>query len=158
MHVQVHFFASCDMQPNIVHTYIFSAKVEEEGGNVKTLLHRDGTVRVLTVTTAKMKAAFCGSDPSVLQVDTTFNYETSGYKLSAFLYLNPTTNKGEVGQLSFMGDEGGVAYQFAFTTFRSICLRDPPVIIIDKVDTFSKYFAQPKPKLKQGKAKGLVSL
>ena len=85
-----------------------------------------------------MKAAFIGVDPSVLQVDTTFNYESSGYKLSACLYLNPATNKGEVGQLSFMGDEGGEAYQFAFTTFRSICLRDPPVIIVDKVGIFKR--------------------
>ena len=97
-----------------------------------------------------MKAAFCGVDPSVLQVDTTFNYESSGYKLSAFLYLNPTTNKGEIGQLSFMGDESGEAYQFAFTTFRSICLRDPPVIIIDKV-TYLNILRNPSQRLSKAK-------
>ena len=89
-------------------------------------------MRTLTVTTAEMKKAFMGSDPSILNCDTTFNFESSGYKLSSFLYLNHVTGKGEVGQLAFMSDEGAEAVEFAFSTFRRICGKDPPVLMVDK--------------------------
>ena len=110
----------------------FLQEVEEEGGSVSILYNEDGTVRVLTVTTEEMKKALLGSDPSILHCDTTFKFESSGYKLTSFLYLNPVTGKGEVGQLSFISDEGTEAYTFAFSAFRRILSRDPRVIMVDK--------------------------
>ena len=110
----------------------FMTQLVEEGGHVNKLENKDGTVRVLTITTKEMFNAFIGSDPSVLQIDTTFNFESSGYKLSCILYLNPATGKGEVVQLSFLEDEAADAYSFSFSTLRKIIGRDPPVLVIDK--------------------------
>ena len=42
--------------------------VKEDGGDVNTLNYIGGMVRVLTVTTQKMKNAFIGSKPTVVQI------------------------------------------------------------------------------------------
>ena len=110
----------------------FLTKLVEEGGHVDKLENKDGTIRVLTITTREMLKAYIGSNPSVLQIDTTHNFESSGYKLSAILYLNPATGKGEVVQLAFLEDECADAYSFSFSTMRKIIGQDPPVLCIDK--------------------------
>lgn len=111
-------------------------QVKEEGGSVHVMPDPDtGDVRVLTVTTAKMRAGYRGSNPGVVNIDTTFNFETAGYKLNAVLYHNPTTGKGEVVQFAIMADECDESYRFCFDSFKQQCVRDPPVIIIDKVNT-----------------------
>ena len=56
--------------------------VKEEGGDVIILRFPDGKVRVLSITTAKMKKAYLGADPTVVQIDTTFGVENAGYKLN----------------------------------------------------------------------------
>ena len=70
--------------------------IEDEGGRVEIMKGKNGEVRVLTIQTASMRRAFLGINPDVCQVDTTFGFETSGYKLSVFMYLNPVTDRGEV--------------------------------------------------------------
>lgn len=111
----------------------FLTEVEEEGGHVHKLVNGDGTVRVLTITTSQMRQAFLKSKPTVIQVDSTFNFETSGYKLSCIVYLNPVTGKGEVAQLAFLEDEGEEAYKFTFSMFKKTILnQNPGVIIVDK--------------------------
>ena len=109
--------------------------VREAGGNVDLKRFPDGKVQVLTITTAKMKRAYCGAKPTVVQIDTTFGLESSGYKLNAVLYRNPTTGKGEVVHLAFMADETADSYFFALTGFQGITKHSPLVILIDKVNT-----------------------
>ena len=106
--------------------------IEDEGGRVEIMKGKNGEVRVLTIQTASMRRAFLGINPDVCQVDTTFGFETSGYKLSVFMYLNPVTDRGEVCHVAFLSDEGSDAYEFAFSAFRSSIHKDPPVIILDK--------------------------
>ena len=55
-----------------------------------------------------------------------------GYKLSAVVYLNNTTGKGEVAQIAFHADESSQTYIDIFTAFKTMCNRDPPIILIDK--------------------------
>ena len=114
--------------------------VEEEGGDVKILRFPDGMVRVLSITTAKMKKAYLGADPTVVQIDTTFGVEKAGYKLNTVVYRNPVTGKGEVARISFMADETALSYEFALSGFKAITRKDPAVILIDKVGS-SKYLA-----------------
>jgi hypothetical protein len=118
--------------------------VKEEGGNVNILRFPDGKVRVLTITTAKMKRAYSGAKPTVVQIDTTFGIESSGYKLNAVLYRNPATGKGEVVQLAFMADETNDSYSFAITGFWGISKSSPTVILIDKVN-IAPYPTLPSP-------------
>jgi hypothetical protein len=56
----------------------------------------------------------------------------AGYKLSAFCYVNPVTNKGEIGGMNFLADEGGEAYRFAFESFKKSLNKEPPNILVDK--------------------------
>ena len=106
--------------------------LEAEGGNVDVLLNYDGTVRVLVIVTSEMKKALLSSNPSILQCDTTFKIESSGYKLSGLLYLNPVTGKGEIAQLAFMSDEAAEAYKFVFSSFKKMLFHNPKVVMVDK--------------------------
>lgn len=110
----------------------FLAQIEEEGGIVNKMENEDGTVRVLNVITKEMKKGYLTSMPSVIQIDTTYNFEVSGYKLCCIVYLNPGTGKGEVAMMSFMEDECKEAYTFVFQTFRDIISEDPTSVMIDK--------------------------
>ena len=99
---------------------------------MEILLNEDGTVRVLMVATAEMKKACRGADPSIYLCDTTFKFESRGYKLCSLLYLNPITNKGEMAQMSFLSDETEDSYTFAFNATKKIIRRNPAVLMIDK--------------------------
>ena len=108
------------------------AQVVEEGGHVNKLDNKDGTVRVLTVITKDMKKAYLSTNPSIIQIDTTYQFEVSGYKLCCIVYLNAATGRGEVGMMAFMEDESWDAYDFAFRTFKQCICEDPPSVMIDK--------------------------
>ena len=122
---------------------LFLEKIVEEGGNVEILLDKD-KVRVLAVQTSEMRKAYLGISPDIVLVDTTFNFNSEGYKMSSFAYCNPVSNKGEVGQLNFLADEGGEALEFAFKAFKKTIVKDPRVIMLDKdfteLSTLAKVF------------------
>ena len=48
------------------------------GSSIEYAVFPSGKVRYLTIATQKMKRAYLGADPSVIQCDTTFNFESSG--------------------------------------------------------------------------------
>ena len=110
----------------------FLEDLEEDGGQVKVKHDPDGSVSVISVMSSTMRKAYIGTDPTVIQVDTSFNFESAKYKLNAICYFNPTTNKGEIAMLSFMADESKKTMEFVFRNFKRIVLRDPPVILVDK--------------------------
>ena len=113
----------------------FLEKVEADGGlvEVMTMSDTNSKVRGLVVQTSVMRKAYLGCSPNIVMVDTTFNFESSGYRLSAFCYSNPVSGRGEVGQLVFLADESCECFKFAFEAFKkSINGEDPPVILIDK--------------------------
>lgn len=110
----------------------FLENLEDEGGQINVLLDEKENVRVLSVQTSDMRRAFLGVNPDVVMVDTTFNYNASGYKLNAFSYVNPVSNRGEVANLVFLSDEGAETLEFGFTAFRKAVLKDPGTFMLDK--------------------------
>ena len=53
--------------------------------------------------------------------------------MSAFCYLNPVTNRGEIAQLSFMADECEEAYHYTFAAFKeSVNNNYPRTFMVDK--------------------------
>ena len=111
--------------------------IEAEGGRVRVLRDDQEHVRCLTIATSDMVSAFRGSNPSVVNIDTTFKFENSGHKLCAAAYLNPVTGNGEIAQFMFLADECDETYQFAYDSFKDLCLQDPPVLLVDKVGQFT---------------------
>ena len=110
----------------------FLEKVEEEGGEVDVKLDDSHKVRCLQVQTVKMRKAYLSVKPDVVNIDTTFNFNTNGYKMTAVCYVNPVTNKGEIAQLVFIADEAKECYEFAFESFKKSVVKDPPTFMVDK--------------------------
>ena len=86
----------------------------------------------MAVYSSKMKNAFHSSDPPLVQLDTTFEIEASRYKLMAVVYLNPTTNKSEVAFMALMCDETTDTVDYALKCFKSLCLRQKLIFMVDK--------------------------
>ena len=108
-------------------------KVVQEGGDVHIKLdNKQETVRVMTIQTNDMRKAYSGIAPNLVYVDTTFNFNKEGYKMSSFAYLNPVTNKGEIAQLIFLTDEGADALEFAFSAFKGSNAHVPGYFMVDK--------------------------
>ena len=59
-------------------------QIERDGGRVEVMQDKNSKVRVLVVQSAKMKRAYIRVNPDVCQVDTTFRFELSGYKMTFF--------------------------------------------------------------------------
>ena len=92
----------------------FLSDLKEKGGEVNKLENPDGTVRVLTITTQAIKNSFQKARPSVIQVDTTHNIDSSGFKLSAVVYYHPITGKGEVAQMAFIENKSKDVSSYVF--------------------------------------------
>ena len=107
-------------------------QIEAEGGKVDIMLEDNVKVRAICIVTLDMKKACLGTNPAVVQCDTTFKFDTSNYKMSAFLYLNPVSNRGEIAQISFLADEGAEVYKFTFSSFKKTFGKDPSIVLIDK--------------------------
>ena len=124
---------------------VFLEAIVEEGVKVDVCMDSDNrSVKVLTIKTAEMIKAYHGVNPTVVMFDTTFGFNAEGYKMSAFAYLNPVTNRGEVACLIFISDEGGDSLEFAFQSFKNSILTDPAYCMIDKdfteISTIKKIF------------------
>ena len=132
---------------------IFLLKLEEEGGKIKILEDINKKVRVLTIQTIKMAKAYSGAKPTVVLFDTTFGFSQEGYKMSAFSYTNPVSNKGEIAMLIFLADEGAEALEFAFQSFKKATVQDPSCFMVDKdfteLLTIAKVFPNSTPLLCQ---------
>ena len=77
----------------------------DEGGLVEHEEDPDGTVSTIFISTHKTKSAFVKSTPTVIQVDTSFGFDTARYEVLAFCYLNPRTKKSEIAAISFTSNE-----------------------------------------------------
>lgn len=111
----------------------FLEGLDEAGGQVHNEVDADGNVSVLFVSSRVMKEAFLKSSCTTLQVDTSFDFDASKYKLCAICYLNPTNNRAELGALAFLAEETAVNFRSAFKFFKDMCAESPPsVFIVDK--------------------------
>jgi len=107
--------------------------VEEEGGSVEDAFDEDGNVLVHFVSSQAMKKTFIESTCGTVQVNTSFDFESSKYKLCGFCYLNPATNGSEFCALASLADETTMTLRIAFEFFKKLCSHVlPQVIIVDK--------------------------
>jgi len=79
--------------------------VEEKGGRVDWQNDPDGSIKAFFIMSITMKSALLASNPTVIQLDTSFGIDQAQYKLTAFCYLNPLTNKTEIGALALLATE-----------------------------------------------------
>jgi len=110
----------------------FLEKIEEEGGTVRTENDANGNVAVLYISSSAMKKAFLNSACTTVQVDTSFNFDASKYKVNAFCYLNPTTNRAELCAVAFLSDETAATFKSTFNFFKEMCTQRPSIFIVDK--------------------------
>ena len=111
----------------------FLQVIKAEGGDVNIQYTPSGTVKVLQIATRRMKEGFMESNSNVIQIDTTYDTNESGYKLSFIVYKNGATGRGEVASMAFLADESEESYRFAFSSFSYLLQKNPTVILIDKV-------------------------
>ena len=91
----------------------FLEEVDKEGGKIEWKDDPDGSINTLFITTNKMKAAYSSARPTVIQLDTSFNFEQARYKVAAFCYLDPNTNKTEIAAYAILNQETASAFEFS---------------------------------------------
>ena len=65
----------------------FLDNTEIDGGNVEWIDDKDGKMRALFITSRKMKSAFRACNPTLIQLDTSFEFDQARYKVAAFCFL-----------------------------------------------------------------------
>ena len=79
-----------------------------------------------------MKSALTSSDPTVIQLDTTFGIDKAHYKLISFCYMNPATNKTEIAALTVISGETEEHFNFVLKCFREVFDKNDPIFLVDK--------------------------
>ena len=110
----------------------FLVQMEEDGGTVATECDVEGNVSVIFLSSQSMKKAFLASSCTTVQVDTSFDLDSSKYKLCGFCYLNPTTNCSEISALAFLAEETAVNFRWTFQRFKEMCSESPAIFVVDK--------------------------
>ena len=107
----------------------FLELIEKKNGYNDYDLGNDGEISGLSMS---MKKAHIEACSICVQIDTSFNLDCSKYKLCAFCYLNPTTNKSELCALPFLAYEKADIFTAAFRFFKNFTAKLPVVFIFDK--------------------------
>ena len=110
----------------------FLDNTEVEGGDVEWIEDKDKTMKALFITSQKMKSAFRAANPTLMQLDTSFEFEKARYKVAAFCYLDPNSDKTEIAAYAMMSEESTVCFEFVLRQFSRICVRQDLIFIIDK--------------------------
>ena len=110
----------------------FLDKLENDGGTVAIKRASDGTIDALVISSPKMKQAFRGTSPQIVQMDSTFGLETGNYKLNAVCFHSPVTNRGEMAMLSWIASESRENLIFVLSTLKSLTDTPPNYFLIDK--------------------------
>ena len=122
----------------------FLKHLEEEGGVINWVDDNDGNMKALFITSNKMKSAFKSANPPLIQMDTSFEFESARYKVAAFCYLDPNSDKTEIAAFSMMSQETAHCFQFVLDEFSKICVRQDLIFLIDKdfteMETLRKVF------------------
>ena len=87
----------CNNDGNTLELGKFFEDVQNNGGCVEYVSDADNTVKGLILVTKTMKLAMLTSNPPAIQLDTSFGIDKAHYKLTSLCYLNPVTNKTEIG-------------------------------------------------------------
>ena len=79
-----------------------------------------------------MKSAFRSANPPLIQMDTSFEFESARYKVAAFCYLDSNSDKTEIAAFAMMSQETAECFQFVLEEFSKICVRLDLIFLIDK--------------------------
>ena len=122
----------------------FLESTENDGGIIEWLTDDDGTMKSLFITSSKMKSAFRSSNPTLIQLDTSFEFEKARYKVAAFCYLDANSDKTEIAAFGFLSQESESCFRFIFEQFAKVCIRQDIIFITDKdfteINTLKKNF------------------
>ena len=122
----------------------FLEHVEDEGGVVNWVDDDDGKMKAMFITSNKMKSAFKSSNPPLIQMDTSFEFESARYKVAAFCYLDTNSDKTEIAAFAMMSQETESCFKFVLEEFSKICVRQDLIFLIDKdfteMETLRKVF------------------
>ena len=110
----------------------FLEDTEVDGGEVQWIDDKDGKMKALFITSRKMKAAFRSSNPNLIQLDTSFDFDKARYKVAAFCYLDTNSDKSEIAAFAMMSEETKECFDFILGQFTKICIRQDLIFIIDK--------------------------
>lgn len=94
--------------------------VEEENDYIKHAFKEDGDISALFISTHPIKKAFIDSSARTLQIDISFDFKSSKYKLCGLCYRNPMTNKSEFCALAFLSDETAKTLKIEFEAFKKM--------------------------------------
>ena len=89
-------------------------------------------MQALFITSLKMKAAFRAANPTLIQLDTSFEFEKARYKVAAFCYLDTNSDKTEIAAFAMMSEESSTCFEFVLNHFSRISVRQDLIFIIDK--------------------------
>ena len=110
----------------------FLEKVIDDGGVIEWENDPDDTMKSLFITTHRMKSALFSSNPSVIQLDTSFNFEQARYKVAGYAYLDPNTNKTEIAAFSILSQETASSIEFSLSNFSKIRGEKDLIFLVDK--------------------------
>ena len=86
----------------------------------------------LFITSHKMKSAFRSASPTLIQLDTSFEFDKARYKVAAYCYLDTNSDKTEIAAFGKMAEESNKCFDFILYQFSKICVRQDLMFIIDK--------------------------
>ena len=110
----------------------FLESTELEGGEIEWRNDKNDEMQALFITSHKMKAAFRAANPTLIQLDTSFEFEKARYKVAAFCYLDTNSNKTEIAAFAMMSEESSTCFEFVLNHFSRISVRQDIIFIIDK--------------------------
>ena len=110
----------------------FLQNIENDGGTVEWKCDPDETVSALFIATKSQKSSVISSQPTVIQLDTSFGVDQAHYKLTAFCYMNPVTNKTEVASIALVSQESEENFDFVLSLFRTLYSKDDFIFLVDK--------------------------
>ena len=111
---------------------IFLKSTEIEGGEIEWIDDKDGKMCSLFITSHKMKSAFRSANPTLIQLDTSFEFDKARYKVAAYCYLDTNSDKTEIAAFGMMAEESTKCFDFILYQFSKICVRQDLMFIIDK--------------------------
>ena len=110
----------------------FLESTELEGGEIEWRNDKNDEMQALFITSQKMKAAFRAANPTLIQLDTSFEFEKARYKVAAFCYLDTNSDKTEIAAFAMMSEESSTCFEFVLNHFSRISVRQDVIFIIDK--------------------------
>ena len=110
----------------------FLEKIDNDGGIIEWEDDPDCSMKSLFITTNKMKSAYSAARPTVVQLDTSFNFEQARYKVAAFCYLDPNTNKTEIAAYAILSQETASSFEFSLRNFSRLSDVTDLIFMVDK--------------------------